>query len=608
MPNGNDTGGPSRRKLLQMAGIGTAGLLAGCSGDGGDGDGNTENDSSDGSGGDKTDTTTNEDSSDQMVDITFWNGSWDLPADTQWNPYNPSNFSGHDSMILFNRLAEFNNKSEEFMPVLASEWSVDGETMTITLREQSWHDGKSITAEDLVTQLRIEKHLDYPLWTYASEAQTADERTVELALDGTVNANVLLPTILSKRLWAPPQQFKQFRTRFEEASSEEETKAVQEDLTSTVIEEPIGNGIFKFDYANEQELMTVLNEDHPHADELNFPRYGFKHLPTNQQRWAATKSDQIDAHSTFVPPDVVESFPEHWVEVFYPWYNDYSITFNHTTPIYSKRKVRQAWAHIVDRKAVANTIGPHRAPIDVITGTSIRATEKYLSDVIGDFNQYEKDHDKATSLLNEAGFTKEGGQWITPDGNPYSVEVPAPSCCSDYVQGTQMVAQQLKEFGFNANMVNVGGGAFWTRYTDGKYATSVNTWGSTRLYPYFDYQKNFGGDRGDTGKSYQFPNEVSVPMPVGDSEGSSKTIDVKARVIELSKTQDDAAAKEIIQELAWVYNQTLPRLQISDRIEVQAWLTNDDWDFPAKDDPAMNVNRPDFFLHQTGNIKAKSQK
>lgn len=592
-----------------MAGIGTAGLLAGCSGDGDTGDGTSNNGSGDGneSSGDGGGSSSDGNSGDQMVDITFWNGSWDLPSDLQWNPYNPSNFSGHDSMILFNTLAEFNNESEEFMPVLATDWSVSGESMTITLREQSWHDGKPITAEDFVTQLRIEKNLDYSLWTYASAVQTTDERTVELTLDGTVNENVLLPTVLSKRLWAPPQQFEQFRTRFEEASTEEETKAVQEDLTSSVIEEPVGNGVFQFEHANQQELMTVRNENHPHADELNFPRYGFKHLPNNQQRWAATKSDQIDAHSTFVPPDVVEEFPEHWVEVFYPWYNDYSITFNHNTPIYGKRKVRQAWAHIVDRKAVAGTIGPHRAPIDTITGTSLRATEKYLSEVIGDFNQYEKDHEKATSLLEEAGFTKEDGQWIAPDGDPYAVEVSVPSCCSDYVQGTQMVAQQLKEFGFNANMVNVGGGAFWTRYTDGKYATSVNTWGSTRLYPYFDYQKNFGGERGDTGESYQFPNEVSVPMPVGDPEGASETIDVKARVIELSKTQDDATAKDIIQELAWVYNQTVPRLQISDRIEVQAWLTNDDWNLPAEDDPAMSVNRPDFFLHQTGNIKAKPQ-
>lgn len=68
-------------------------------------------------------------------------------------------------------------------------------------------------------------------------------------------------------------------------------------------------------------------------------------------------------------------------------------------------------------------------------------------------------------------------------------------------------------------------------------------------------------------------------MPVGDPDGSLDTIDVHGLMDELSTNSDEDRNREIVQELAWAYNQSVPQIPIWFRYG-QMFLNTSDWEWP----------------------------
>ena len=104
------------------------------------------------------------------------------------------------------------NQAGEFVPELATDWSVadDGTTWTMHIRDDAvFHDGEPVTAEDVAFSIQLYKDTeDFPYMpSYASYFETieaTDDTTVTLTTKdpiGNFEANIVFMYVLPKHIW-----------------------------------------------------------------------------------------------------------------------------------------------------------------------------------------------------------------------------------------------------------------------------------------------------------------------------------------------------------------------------------------------------------------------
>ena len=92
---------------------------------------------------------------------------------------------------------------------------------------------------------------------------------------------------------------------------------------------------------------------------------------------------------------------------------------------------------------------------------------------------WKHDPEEATKLLQEVGFTKNGNQWLKPDGTPWTINILAPA---DFEVESQRlafaVANEWTQFGVPAQVQQMQSGAFFTAENTGDYEVG-SYWGSS---------------------------------------------------------------------------------------------------------------------------------
>jgi peptide/nickel transport system substrate-binding protein len=181
------------------------------------------------------------------------------------------------------------NQAGEFVPELATEWSVadDGVTWTMTIRDDAvFHDGEPVTAEDVAFSIQLYKDTtDFPYMpSYASYFETIeapDETTVVLTTAepiGNFEANIVFMYVLPEHIWADAGDPIEFQNR-----------------------EMIGSGAFKLaDFQRREFTRLEANEDYwngrPNIDEVIFQTYR-----NSDARVQALLSGEVDAINEFPP-------------------------------------------------------------------------------------------------------------------------------------------------------------------------------------------------------------------------------------------------------------------------------------------------------------------
>ncbi len=215
-----------------------------------------------------------------------------------------------------------------------------------------------------------------------------------------------------------------------------------------------------------------------------------------------------------------------------------AVIFNDQNPLFQSRDVRWALALLIDIKAVAmasyrgaatiSAIGvpptgvypetydkPIEAwlkafeldtgkrtikPYDPAAGAQIAAMlrpsmgDQIPTDpeqIAASFGRgwWKPDPQAATELLQRAGFTKQGDNWMTPDGKPFTIHVTVEGDGRPVMtRAGSMIAQEWRQFGIDASTV-VAQGTMADRRSAGDFeamiAWSVETWGGHPDLSYF---------------------------------------------------------------------------------------------------------------------------
>ena len=596
-PNDDYSDIVSRRQFVATAGASGAAALAGCAGgesggDGGDGgsggDGNNGGDGSDGGGSGVIDTA--------LVGATN-NG---VPSNLHVNPMGTQNYDWIAGNHIFERFAAYNFSTKEFELAGLEEWSFDETTVTLTLRDDlTWDTGDDVTAADVIRQFRLMEKTGSALWDYVeSVEQGGDDKTVVLNLVEPTNPEIIKHTLANGdlRIHAYEPVYEEF--------IDQDASAVQEFKWEENIH---GNGPFSFEEKRDQGWTLTRNENFHSADNVNFTTYELLTRTDNTALQQGLLGGELDVvTSLFTPPTTVANFPDRVEEVQLPAKWGYGALFNHNDEHFGKRKVRQAVAHVINRQQVAENSGPRtKDPAPKVTGIAPADQETRLGDTFDSFESYGMDAsqtEEAASLLREAGYSKSDGKWRDGDGNALGGEYLTPAGWTDWTTATNTVVDQLNSFGFDFDINSLPIGDFFSRYIESNFTMGALYWlpgGARSSFPYFPLRwqmkiPDISGGHGFT------EGEKTVPAMDGSGE---MTIDPLEEIKSVATTQDEAAARETIQRVAWHHNQNIPVLSLVGKVD-QSWLTDASWDVVGPDDPARGVKWPSHWLPKQGKLSA----
>lgn len=613
----------SRRKFLQtMAVSGAAAAFAGCVGDDpeaegvddGNGNGNgdqdpddDDGDDDDGNGNGNGDQDPNDDDGDDDDGNGNGNGDqWfrshmgEVPTDVQFNPWNPTNQDGHLNSFTHDVLADYNGVTGEFEAALATDWGLEDDTAYVELREQTWHDDDQVTADDIVTQWRIDEYFGDALWNYISEAEAVEDQRIEMTVEDDVNPDVFWDTVLTGTPMGKQDQYEEWLEDLDSAN-EDEVDEIVADLQSHRVEELVGHSVFAPEDIQERRVRLAVHDGHPHADTINFNGVELLHNPGNEGNWQSIREGEQDAAAVAMPEEVRETLPDSIVRYMWVPFVGFGLCFNYDHEWFSNRQVRHALAHAIDRELAAQNSSEywHVENPTGIGGVEDGVPETHIGNELENFSQYETDHERAAELLEGEGFYEENGTWYTPDDEEFEVSIKVTAGHSDSVRGMETVASQLQEFGLDASITTEEATTLYgSSQPEGDF--DILTWAWT-ISPHPFTNWNYTWNDSTELEAASRPTEIEVPMPVGDPDGDLETLNVQELVADLGRATDEEEIQELTTTLAWAYNQELPYLPTWENWG-HYFLNDDGWDIPDQDAP--EVQRMIHFLLKEGHVQA----
>jgi len=603
-----------RRNFAKLAGASGVAMLAGCDGDG-DGDTPTETESSgetDTPGGDEPD----------VYDVTV-DGAAALSMDTlHWN----AQYVGWPNIwgrwLVNERLVQYNLKTQEWIPRLIQDWSVEGDTFTMQIHEDAnWPDGEPITATDIKTNILVSMASGGPLGDIVDSFDDSEDKTLVITATGDVNPKIFRFNVFSQLLQArDADPYADWATRYWEDDED-----VSGEITSYKPDSPDNiSGAFDFVEMTDQYYLLERNPEHFDADNINFKQYQFTASPGNQSKWRAMKNNEFDTiMSVFTPARIVADLSKNWNEYSFPGYWGFGLIFNHNAdkaPHTSDNTVRKAIANAVSRQACADNAGPrvkNPAPTPAAVASTVQhqwlpnVSEEDGEQVVNDgpFTAMQ-DSEQVATLMEEAGYSKNGnGIWEHPDRGEATIEVISPKGWSDWEVMATTVGRQLDDAGFDANVNLIGNGKIGSRIESGEFQIAARAWlpGNARSsFPYFPLRRVLG-DGFNNNMDYDGWKKDKQPVEVPAMNGSgTMEVDVRATLDEVATSADEAANKEKLQKLAWVTHQDLPWLPIVTKSE-QSMINTQNLTAPPEDADEAQTKWPCMYHAKTGKMQWKGE-
>lgn len=349
-----------------------------------------------------------------------------------------------------------------------------------------------------------------------------------------------------------------------------------------------------------EEFVFEPNPHHRHADEINFQRFVFAYTPSDERERAALKADRFDyAAPGTVPQPVVDALPDHIEPVGVPFggSDGLGVSFDH--PALGKRSVRQALMYALNHETIATNIHPTVAvPVTTPGGDAWNATD-YVSQGWIDENltTYSQDRARAATLMREAGYTMSGGQWVDPDGKPFTLTLPTPSTTPTW---EPTVASQLSEFGVDVTVRTVVGTTFQDRKENGEFSIwASNTAFASAAAPLHlwrnavtqRYRGLYSDDQYETGT---FSNSgtplprtearwraftIEAP-PLGDPDGPLQEYHPASLGLAFWTSPSDAEYYRRVKTGLWLVNWMVPVIPIDLRY-AQHFIDDVHWQWPT---------------------------
>ncbi len=566
----------SRRRMFQLAGVASLGAsAAACSRAGGS-------------------------SSSQGSGTTFNAGEpYDAPPKGNLNPFdgitesipNALNYL-YDLIVLPGAMYFW--KQQKYFYLLADEsssLSTDGKTFTYKVRDgMNWSDGKPITAKDVYTTSLLGYVMIRPAYSYVDSFEMTDDKTVVYHL-GTP-APIAQYYLLRERIVAD-SQFGSFGKQAEplvkakKPSSDKKMVALNKSIAAFKPKTVTASGPMSIDADTvRSDQMTLSKNTKSYlADKMKFDKVQIYQGETEAISPLMLQK-KIDYATQAFPVATEEELVKKGYRILRPpTYSGPAIFFNYAKlPEFADKRARQALAYVIDRNQ-NGTIGEGKSGkgVQYMAGLSDTALPTWLSqEDMAKLNKYEHNQQKATQLLTEAGWKKQGKSWMTPQGKKASYELLFPSDYADWSAAAKNLAGQLGDFGINIILKGEQAVQQEVDVQQSKYQLAIQGWGSSgNPYPADSFRSAlFVFNTPQLG-----PTQKGMDFPMTQTTDVVGKVDLQKVVVDAGIGIDDAALKKNTTTAALAFNELLPIIPLWERFGNNPALISAVTGYPADGDP-----------------------
>lgn len=474
----------------------------------------------------------------------------------------------------------------------SSSLSGDGRTLTYRVRpDQHWSDGSPITATDVYTTWMCRYVIRHPAYDYLEAVEQTDDMTVTFRI--STPAPIAQYYLLRERVVADAQ-FGRFAAEAEQLA---QSKADPSDLAVTKLakqiaafkpDEVLASGPFTIDTetVSNQQLTLRKNNRCWIADKVNFDTvidyasFDFTSIvPIILQKG-------LDYTTGGPPPAVERSVTKAGLRILRsPIYSGPALYFNYDKlPEFADKRARQALCYAFDHEQNGNVaLGESGKEITAYAGISDVMVPTWLSpDEQNKLIRYGFDTEKAADLLGAAGWTKTGGKWHTPQGEPAAYDLLFPSDFPDWNASAANLASQLSDFGIAITQRGVQSAQAGAFVEDGDFTLAIQSWGSSsNPFPADSFRTalinlNAPG-LGPSKKGMNFPMQQRTDV-VGD-------VDLEEVVKQSGLGATTDALKQATATAGLAFNELLPIIPLWERYANSPLLDEAVTGYPPDDDP-----------------------
>jgi peptide/nickel transport system substrate-binding protein len=470
--------------------------------------------------------------------------------------------------VLEMPMAMYRWAEQKYEPYMATEWGFEPpDVFKVTLREGAkWSDGSEFTSKDVVATFNILRLQEQLAWNYLASVEPEDEYNLTFTMKDP--STVVERLVLRERIRANSvygELSKKAQELFE-SGADPESKEYR-DLVTKVEEfrpeQMVVSGPYNIDKKSitESELTmdkvgTAWNADSTKFDKL---------IIYNGEVPAVTPivlSKDIDYATHGFPLATEKSFKEQGIRILRPpTYSGPALYFNYAKiKAVADPRVRQAIAHAIDMYENATvSLADSAKRSEYMTGVSDVIIKDWVSDQdLADMDPYEYDPDKATSMLENLGFEKDGGVWVSPEGERMEYELGAPAEFADWSAAAKNLADQLTKFGIKTTVRTVTFTQWEPRMQDGQFEMGIQAWGQGQPHPVYSFEYpliTFNVAASGGGISYDMTQETE----------SFGEVDLENLIIQTASGLDVEEQKATVTKLSKIFNELLPVIPLWER-------------------------------------------
>jgi peptide/nickel transport system substrate-binding protein len=508
-------------------------------------------------------------------------------------------------------------KEQKYTGLLAESWQLDATAKTYTVKLKTglkWSDGKPVTSKDMVTSWWCYRILRNVGWNYISDVKATDDSTVVFTLS---NPSTVFERYALRRQVFSDAVYGEWATKAQalfasgKDLTSDEGKKLNTDFQAFRPADVTASGPFKIDVKSitNAQLTLVKNDTGYAADKVDFNKIVLYNGETPDVT-PLVLAKSVDYATHGFPPATTKEFTNKGIRILKPpVYSGAALYINFDKcPELANAKVRQALAYMLKRDQVGQvSLGDSGKAVKYMAGFSDLQVPQWMTPAdVAKLQTYDNNEKTATDILTAAGWKKDGGTWVKPDGKPAEYTVSYHAEFADYSATGQNVAQQLAALGFKASGKGVNYAQMDVDLYKGNYQLAIQSWGSSRhpnphfafAQPLYTYNYPVAANQG--GKGINFPLQQTT---------SAGPIDLKQAIDSCGAGLDAEAQKASVAKVALAFNELLPVIPLYERFgnnpglegtRVKGW--------PADDDPIMyNAPYADNFtvlLMLQGRLKA----